>query len=61
MAFFKKQSLRVRDDEKTKAAELTLKQSIYPLALVTILFFLWVWHTHTHTHTSVIRLNLVAC
>jgi len=42
MAIFKQQTLKVRDDEKTKAAELTLRQSIYPLALVTILFFLWV-------------------
>lgn len=42
MAFFKKYSLKTKDDERTKAAELTLKQSIYPLCLVTILFFLWV-------------------
>lgn len=42
MAIFKKRSLKVRDDEKTNAAELTLRQSIYPICLVTILFFLWV-------------------
>lgn len=42
MGFFKKRSLKVSDDVKTNAAELTLKQSIYPLCLVTILFFLWV-------------------
>lgn len=41
MAIFKKQSLKTKN-EKTRAAELTLRQSIYPLALVTILFFLWV-------------------
>ncbi|KAH9877079.1 hypothetical protein IAQ61_002442 [Plenodomus lingam] len=37
----KRPTLRTRDDERTKAAELTLRQSIYPLFLVTILFFLW--------------------
>ncbi len=42
MGFFKKRSLRHRDDQRTKAAELTLRQSIVPLMLVTILFFLWV-------------------
>lgn len=34
--------LRNRDDKRTRAAELTLRESIYPLMLVTILFFLWV-------------------
>jgi len=33
--------LKTRDDQRTRAAELTLRQSLYPLALVTILFFLW--------------------
>jgi FHS family L-fucose permease-like MFS transporter len=42
MAVFKKRTLKVSDKERTNAAELTLRQSIYPLALVTILFFLWV-------------------
>ncbi|KAM0722840.1 hypothetical protein Q7P37_001038 [Cladosporium fusiforme] len=43
MAFgwLKKNSLRHRDDQRTKAAELTLRQSIFPIILVTILFFLW--------------------
>ncbi|KAI4161708.1 MAG: hypothetical protein LQ346_009112, partial [Caloplaca aetnensis] len=43
MAMFsiKKHSLRTRDDKRTKASELTLRESIYPLCLVTILFFLW--------------------
>lgn len=41
MALFKKHSLKVSDKERTAAAELTLRQSIYPLCLVTILFFLW--------------------
>lgn len=41
---FKKHSLRTRDDQRTKASELTLKQSLYPLCLVTVLFFLWASH-----------------
>lgn len=41
MAILKKQILKAKN-EKTRAAELTLRQSIYPLALVTVLFFLWV-------------------
>lgn len=40
-AFWKKRSLRVRGDQRTKAAELTLRESLYPIALVTVLFFLW--------------------
>ena len=39
---FKKHSLRTPDNKRTKASELTLRQSLYPLCLVTILFFLWV-------------------
>lgn len=39
--FWKRRSLRVPDDQRTKAAELTLRESIYPISLVTILFFLW--------------------
>lgn len=39
--FWKKRSLRTRDDTRTNAAALTLRQSIYPIFLVTILFFLW--------------------
>ncbi|KAL5315940.1 hypothetical protein ACEPPN_016814 [Leptodophora sp. 'Broadleaf-Isolate-01'] len=41
MAIFKKHSLKTPDDQKTNAAELTLRQSIYPICLVTVLFFLW--------------------
>ncbi|KAI5799126.1 major facilitator superfamily domain-containing protein [Peziza echinospora] len=37
---FKKQSLKSKTGQ-TKAADLTLRQSIVPLMLVTILFFLW--------------------
>jgi FHS family L-fucose permease-like MFS transporter len=39
--FMKRRALRARDDQRTPAAELTLRQSIYPLCLVTVLFFLW--------------------
>lgn len=40
--WLKKQSLRTDDQQRTKASELTLKQSLYPIILVTSLFFLWV-------------------
>ena len=39
--FFQKHSLKV-GDETTDAANLTLKETIFPLFLVTILYFLWV-------------------
>ncbi|KAK9784257.1 putative Major facilitator superfamily domain-containing protein [Seiridium cardinale] len=39
--FVKRRSLRARDDKRTKAAELTLRESLYPICLVTVLFFLW--------------------
>ncbi|KPM45621.1 hypothetical protein AK830_g887 [Neonectria ditissima] len=39
--FAKKHSLKVSDKQVTKAAELTLRESIWPIALVTTLFFLW--------------------
>ncbi|WYZ36544.1 hypothetical protein EsH8_II_000050 [Colletotrichum jinshuiense] len=39
--FFKKRSLRQKDDVRTNAAQLTLKESLFPIILVTILFFLW--------------------
>lgn len=45
MGFLKRPKLRSRDDQRTRAAELTLRESIYPLCLVTILFFLWVSRT----------------
>lgn len=41
MTIFKKHSLRAGNN-RTRAAELTLRESIFPLCLVTILFFLWV-------------------
>ncbi|EFQ31104.1 glucose/galactose transporter [Colletotrichum graminicola M1.001] len=39
--FFHKRSLRHKDNVRTNAAELTLKESLFPIFLVTILFFLW--------------------
>ncbi|PSK48381.1 hypothetical protein B9Z65_5557 [Elsinoe australis] len=40
MKFFKKAET-VSDKKRTKAAELTLRESLYPIILVTTLFFLW--------------------
>ncbi|KAI1811522.1 MFS general substrate transporter [Poronia punctata] len=39
--FMARRSLKAKDSKRTKAAELGLRESIYPIALVTILFFLW--------------------
>ncbi|KAI1456483.1 MFS general substrate transporter [Annulohypoxylon moriforme] len=39
--FVKRRSLRAKDNQRTKAAELTLRESLYPICLVTVLFFLW--------------------
>lgn len=39
--FAKKHSLKVSDHQVTKAADLTLRESIWPITLVTTLFFLW--------------------
>jgi MFS transporter, FHS family, L-fucose permease len=39
--WLKKRGIKTADHETTKAAELTLRQSIYPICLVTVLFFLW--------------------
>ncbi|KAI1087839.1 MFS general substrate transporter [Rostrohypoxylon terebratum] len=39
--FVKRRSLKAKDDQRTKAAELTLRESLYPICLVTVLFFLW--------------------
>ncbi|UNI24778.1 hypothetical protein JDV02_010502 [Purpureocillium takamizusanense] len=39
--FFKKRSLKADDSRRTRAAELTLRESIFPICLVTVLFFLW--------------------
>ncbi|KAL7962360.1 major facilitator superfamily domain-containing protein [Trichoderma compactum] len=40
-SFFKARSLKADDKGRTKAAELTLRESLFPIALVTVLFFLW--------------------
>jgi hypothetical protein len=55
--WLKKNTLKNRDDQRTNAAELTLRQSIYPIILVTILFFLWV--SELYTASSLRRLTLV--
>ena len=34
--------LRNKNDQVTSAAQLTLRQSLWPLTIVTLLFFLWV-------------------
>jgi FHS family L-fucose permease-like MFS transporter len=39
--FFQKHTLKV-GDQTTNAANLTLRETIFPLFLVTILYFLWV-------------------
>lgn len=39
--FIRARGLKTRDDQRTRAAELTLRESILPLCLVTVLFFLW--------------------
>lgn len=47
--FLKRRSdLRVDNRKTTSAATLTLRQSLWPLSLVTILFFLWVWTPSVH-------------
>lgn len=40
-SLWKDRSLRVSDKKRTRAAELTLKESLFPICLVTSLFFLW--------------------
>ncbi|KAL9949606.1 hypothetical protein D7B24_002994 [Verticillium nonalfalfae] len=39
--FFKRRSLRAKNDVRTNAAEMTLRESLFPIVLVTTLFFLW--------------------
>lgn len=39
--WFKQRALKADDKARTTAAELTLRESIYPICLVTVLFFLW--------------------
>jgi FHS family L-fucose permease-like MFS transporter len=54
MVIFQRRSLKTSDKERTKAAELTLKESIYPLCLVTVLFFLWV-RIQSEPYTMVLK------
>lgn len=39
--FIRARPLRAKDNTSTSAAELTLRQSVFPIILVTVLFFLW--------------------
>ncbi|KAK2748259.1 hypothetical protein FQN57_000917 [Myotisia sp. PD_48] len=39
--FFRSRKVRARNDQVTNAAQLTLRQSLWPLTIVTVLFFLW--------------------
>ncbi|KAJ6786704.1 hypothetical protein PWT90_10577 [Aphanocladium album] len=39
--FWKKYSLRTRDATRTSPSSMTVRQSLYPICLVTVLFFLW--------------------
>ncbi len=39
--YFRRRSLKADVTNRTKASELTLRQSLFPLCLVTALFFLW--------------------
>lgn len=49
--FLKSRSgLRVDNRATTSAATLTLRQSLWPLTLVTILFFLWVCYCMHFVH-----------
>lgn len=38
----KRSTLTTKNTDVTTAAQLTLRQSLWPLSIVTILFFLWV-------------------
>ncbi|KAM5347432.1 hypothetical protein ACJ41O_010437 [Fusarium nematophilum] len=40
-SFLKSKSLRTKNDVRTNAAQMSLRQSIFPFILVTSLFFLW--------------------
>jgi hypothetical protein len=53
--WLKKNALKNRDDQRTNAAELTLRQSIFPIVLVTILFFLWVSGTSSYSFALSMR------
>ncbi|EZF92855.1 hypothetical protein H113_06304 [Trichophyton rubrum MR1459] len=41
ISFLRSRHIRARNDQVTNAAQLTLRQSLWPLTIVTILFFLW--------------------
>ncbi|KAI2642320.1 MFS general substrate transporter [Xylaria nigripes] len=39
--FIQSRLLKAKDNKKTRVSEITLRESIFPICLVTILFFLW--------------------
>lgn len=56
--FMQRRSLKARDDKRTRAAELTLRESLYPICLVTILFFLWGFSYGTYLESYDMRQEL---
>lgn len=50
--------LRVDNRKTTSAATLTLRQSLWPLSLVTILFFLWVGIDQFLNRLNIIKKHL---
>ena len=54
----KRSSLKTSNAEVTVAAQLTLRQSLWPLTIVTTLFFLWVrMRTHSLSFTAPLKLQ----
>ncbi|GAB1727085.1 hypothetical protein NU195Hw_g3938t1 [Hortaea werneckii] len=51
MAIFKRMNLKQGNTARTNASQLTLRQSIYPICLVTVLFFLWGFSYGFHFQT----------
>lgn len=54
-------SLKVDNNKVTNAANLTLRQSLWPLTIVTLLFFLWVSlkKRNSRLEVSSVRANLL--
>lgn len=57
--FLRGKSLRARNDVRTSAAELTLRQSLFPIVLVTTLFFLWGFSYGRQAVKILTRLTLI--
>jgi FHS family L-fucose permease-like MFS transporter len=56
--FKNRSGLRVDNRKTTSAATLTLRQSLWPLSLVTILFFLWVGIDQFLNRLNIIKKHL---